>query len=161
MEIKVSEVMQREDNSLYLKKIKVINYDEVEILNTPDNVVKLMTDVFEINKKISEEIFVIALTTDSKPLHFFRLNRGTVNTSLLDTRGLMISLLLANASTFVVVHNHPSGSIIPSKPDIEITQKLNKAADLLGLTFADHIIIGKREDHYSFMEVYGNLAKVR
>ena len=48
MEIKVSEVMQREDNSLYLKEIEVINYDEVEILNTPDNVVKLMTDVFEI-----------------------------------------------------------------------------------------------------------------
>ena len=161
MEIKVSEVMQREDNSLYLKEIKVINYEKVEILNTPDNVVKLMTDVFEINKKISEEIFVIALTTDSKPLHFFRLNRGTVNTSLLDTRGLMISLLLANASTFVVVHNHPSGSIIPSKPDIEITQKLNKAADLLGLTFADHIIIDATGNHYSFMEVYGNLAKVR
>ena len=40
MEIKVSEVMQREDNSLYLKEIEVINYDEVEILNTPDNVVK-------------------------------------------------------------------------------------------------------------------------
>ena len=156
MEIKVSEVMQREDNSLYLKKIEVINYDEVEILNTPDNVVKLMTDVFEINKKISEEIFVIALTTDSKPLHFFRLNRGTVDTS----RGLMISLLLANASTFIIVHNHPSGSITPSKPDIVMTQKLNKAAELLGLTFADHIIVGKREDHYSFREFYDDLAKV-
>ena len=82
MEIKVSEVMQREDNSLYLKEIEMINYEKGEILNTPDNVVKLMTDVFEINKKISEEIFVIALTTDSKPLHFFKLNRGTVNTSL-------------------------------------------------------------------------------
>ena len=160
MEIKVSEVMQREDNSLYLKEIEVINYDEVEILNTPDNVVKLMTDVFEINK-ISEEIFVIALTTDSKPLHFFRLNRGTVNNSLFDTRGLMISLLLANASTFVIVHNHPSGSITPSKPDIDITQKLNKAAELLGLTFTDHIIVGKREDHYSFREFYDDLAKVR
>lgn len=160
MEIKVSEVMQREDNSLYLKKIEVINYDEVEILNTPDNVVKLMTDVFEINKKISEEIFVIALTTDSKPLHFFRLNRGTVNTSLFDTRGLMISLLLANASAFVVIHNHPSGGILPSKPDIVMTQKLNKAAELLGLTFADHIIVGKREDHYSFREFYDDLAKV-
>lgn len=107
MEIKVSEVMQREDNSLYLKEIEVINYEKVEILNTPDNVVKLMTDVFEINKKISEEIFVIALTTNSKPLYFFKLNRGTVNNSLFDTRGLMISLLLANASTFVIVHNHP------------------------------------------------------
>ena len=53
MEIKVSEVMQREDNSLYLKKIEVINYDEVEILNTPDNVVIIMTDVYEINNKIS------------------------------------------------------------------------------------------------------------
>lgn len=42
MEIKVSEVMQREDNSLYLKEIEVINYEKVEILNTPDNVVKLI-----------------------------------------------------------------------------------------------------------------------
>ena len=161
MEIKVSEVMQHEDNSLYLKELEVFNYEKVEILNTPDNVVKLMTDVFNLDKKISEEIFAIALTTDSKPLHFFRLNRGTINTSLFDTRGLMISLLLANASTFVVVHNHPSGSSTPSRPDIEITQKLNKAADLLGLTFADHIIIGATGNHYSFMEVYGDLAKVR
>lgn len=161
MEIKVSEVMQREDNSLYLKKIEVINYDEVEILNTPDNVVKLMTDVFSLDKKISEEIFAIALTTDSKPLHFFRLNRGTVNNSLFDTRGLMISLLLANASIFVVVHNHPSGSNTPSKPDIDMTQKLNKAAELLGLTFADHIIVGAKGNHYSFLEAYGDLAKVR
>lgn len=160
MEIKVSEVMQREDNSLYLKEIEVLNYEKVEILNTPDNVVKLMTDVFEINKKISEEIFAVGLTTDSKPLHFFRLNRGTVNASLFDTRGLMISLLLANASTFIVVHNHPSGSITPSKPDIDITQKLNKAAELLGLTFADHIIIGTKGNHYSFLEVYGDLTKV-
>lgn len=90
MEIKVSEVMQREDNSLYLKEIEMINYEKGEILNTPDNVVKLMTDVFEINKKISEEIFVIALTTDSKPLHFFKLNRGTVNTSLLVRKELII-----------------------------------------------------------------------
>ena len=52
MEIKVSEVMQREDNSLYLKEIEMINYEKGEILNTPDNVVKLMTDVFEINNKI-------------------------------------------------------------------------------------------------------------
>lgn len=161
MEIKISEVMQHEDNSLYLKKLKVFNYEKVESLNTPDNVVKLMTDAFNLDKKISEEIFVVALTTDSKPLHFFRLNRGTVNTSLLDTRGLMISLLLANASTFVVVHNHPSGSITPSKPDIVMTQKLNKAADLLGLAFTDHIIVGAKGNHYSFMEVYGNLAKVR
>ena len=160
MEIKISEVMQREDNSLYLKELEVFNYEKVEILNTPDTVVKLMTDVFEINKKISEEIFAISLTTDSKPLHFFRLNRGTVNTSLCDVRGLMISLLLANASTFVVIHNHPSGSTEPSKPDIEITQKLNKAAELLGLTFADHIIIGADRNHYSFREVYGDLASV-
>ena len=161
MEIKISEVMQREDNSLYLKELEVFNYEKVEILNTPDNVVKLMTDAFNLDKKISEEIFVVALTTDSKPLHFFRLNRGTVNTSLFDTRGLMISLLLANASTFVVVHNHPSGNSTPSRPDIEITQKLNKAADLLGLAFADHIIVGAKGNHYSFMEVYGDLAKVR
>lgn len=161
MKIKVSEVMQHEDNSLYLKELEVFNYEKVESLNTPDNVVNLMTDVFNLDKKISEEIFAIALTTDSKPLHFFRLNRGTINTSLFDTRGLMISLLLANASTFVVVHNHPSGSITPSKPDIEITQKLNKAADLLGLTFVDHIIVGATGNHYSFMEVYGDLAQVQ
>lgn len=153
--------MQHEDNSLYLKELEVFNYEKVESLNTPNNISNLMTDVFNLDKKISEEIFVIALTTDSKPLHFFRLNRGTVNYSLFDTRGLMISLLLANASIFVVVHNHPSGSITPSKPDIVMTQKLNKAADLLGLAFTDHIIVGAKGNHYSFMEVYGDLAKVR
>ena len=63
--------------------------------------------------------------------------------------------------SFSPVHNHPSGSTVPSRPDIEITQKLNKAAELLGLTFADHITIGAKGTHYSFMEVYSDLAKVQ
>jgi len=71
--------------------------------------------------------------------------------SVVYTRKVMEEALRLSASAVVVVHNHLSGKASPSPQDIETTQKLKQAADVLEIIFQDHIII-RRECYYSFME---------
>ena len=49
------------------------------------------------------------------------------------------------APKIILVHNHPSGISLPSKQDYDITEKLEKSANLLGIELLDHIVIGKNE----------------
>lgn len=64
----------------------------------------------------------------------------------------MIRALLSGAAGIILVHNHPSGSIIPSKADINLTEKVKEICMLMGIDFMDHIIIGDNQ-FYSFEEV--------
>ena len=61
----------------------------------------------------------------------------------------MIRALLSGAAGIILVHNHPSGSIVPSKEDINETERINEICILMGIDFLDHIIIGG-DDFYSF-----------
>jgi len=79
------------------------------------------------------------------------ISEGIPTQSVVYTRKVMEEALRLSASAVVVVHNHPSGKASPSPQDIETTQKLKQAADVLEIIFQDHIIIG-RECYYSFME---------
>jgi DNA repair protein RadC len=51
--------------------------------------------------------------------------------------------ILANASSVILVHNHPSGDTNPSETDILITKRLRDAGEILGIEVVDHVIIGK------------------
>ena len=67
-------------------------------------------------------------------------------------RRVMEEALRVSASTFIVIHNHPSGHPAPSTSDDNTTQDLKRAADLLNLIFLDHIIIGMGDSYYSYAE---------
>jgi len=79
------------------------------------------------------------------------ISEGIPTQSVIYTRKVMEEALRLSASAVVVVHNHPSGEVTPSPQDIETTQKMKKAADVLEIILQDHVIIG-RECYYSFME---------
>lgn len=85
------------------------------------------------------------------------ISEGIPTQSVVYTRRVMEETLRLSASAVVVVHNHPSGKATPSPQDIETTQKLKQAADVLEIILQDHIIIG-RECYYSFME-HGNILE--
>jgi len=67
---------------------------------------------------------------------------GTVNASLVHPREIFKVALLCNASAVILAHNHPSGNPTPSHEDIDITNRLKKAGEILGIEVLDHIIIG-------------------
>ena len=71
---------------------------------------------------------------------------GTVDHVPVYPREVVKRALELNASTLILVHNHPSGDPTPSEADIEMTEKINTAVQVLGITLHDHLIIGKSRE---------------
>ena len=101
------------------------------------------------NQLAEEYVYMAALACKGKVLGVFEVSHGTGNSSFLRPREVFMRLLLAGASSFVVIHNHPSGDCTPSKVDIDITRVLKEAGNMMGIPLIDHIIAGG-SDHYSF-----------
>lgn len=150
MRIVEAEVRMDEQKKPVLIKEPAKLYKTLQYLSSPEDVVQVMVNVFELDRQIAELVYLIALDNRAKPLGFFLLNRGTVNRSLIDIRGMMVNLLLCNAAAFVLVHNHVSGECIPSQEDGRVTERVKAAAELLDVEFCDHIIIGEDKNYYSY-----------
>lgn len=78
---------------------------------------------------------------------------GTLTDILIHPREAFKGAILNNSVSIICVHNHPSGNTIPSLEDIEITNRLVNAGELLGISVLDHVIIG--EGYKSLYELYG------
>lgn len=76
---------------------------------------------------------------------------GTLDYSIVHPREVFKEACLCSASSIVCVHNHPSGNVLPSKNDYEITNKLIDIGNMIGIRIIDHIIVGKNK-YYSFLE---------
>jgi len=72
-------------------------------------------------------------------------------------RDILKSAVLANASSIVVCHNHPSGELKPSPADLEMTDKLVKAGEILGIKVLDHLIIS----HEGFRSIMNESKTIR
>ena len=79
------------------------------------------------------------------------LSRGSVDSSVVSVRELMIAALRARAVRMILIHNHPSGDPRPSKDDQKVTAEIQEAARLIGIPLEDHIVIGDNA-YYSFKE---------
>ncbi len=90
----------------------------------------------------SEEHF-IAFHLDSKyqVIGYHEVSKGTLNASLVHPREVFKAALLSNAYAIIVAHNHPSGSVLASPEDIDITKQLIKAGKIMGVCIVDHCIV--------------------
>lgn len=77
---------------------------------------------------------------------------GTLSESVVHPREVLKSSILSNANAVMLIHNHPSGNLEPSREDIQVTDRLMQAYDLMGIPVMDHIILGPKEQYYSFYE---------
>lgn len=137
------------DKQNVLVKENAVNYAcEFKAFDQPEKIVRMMNDIFRMNKKSEEYAYILALNTKTKLLGVFELSHGTVDMSLVSTREIFIRLLLSGATGFVLVHNHPSGDCEPSHEDILVTKKVKDSGKLIGINLLDHIIIG--DEFYSF-----------
>lgn len=72
--------------------------------------------------------------------------RGTVDHVPVYPREVVKRALDLNASALILVHNHPSGDPTPSAADIDMTEQIRRAADALGITLHDHLVIGRSRE---------------
>ncbi len=119
-------------------------------LNSPQAVVKLLADIY---KDYDREVFtVINLRPDFKPINLNIVSIGALDQAMAHPREVMKSAILSNASSIMLVHNHTTGSLLPSREDNQITDRMNQICGLMGIKLIDHVIIGPRDEYYSFHE---------
>ncbi len=100
---------------------------------------------------IHEKSWVLLLNNNARLLHFAQLSTGGLTETMVDVRMLLKEALLHDATSFILVHNHPSGNLRPSRHDEELTQRVARAAQTLNLRMIDHVIVTEG-DYYSFSE---------
>lgn len=91
-----------------------------------------------------EKEMILLLSLDSR-LHLIEkyvLSIGTVNASLLSPREVFVRALKCQASSVILLHNHPSGDATPSREDLLVTGKIKETGELVEIPLIDHIIIG-------------------
>ena len=99
-----------------------------------------------------DEIFkVIFLNTANRPVKAETIHVGTVNKAVVYPRKVVEHALKNKATSVILAHNHPGGSLTPSEDDKNITQALIKALGTVDVNVLDHIIIGL-EGYFSFKE---------
>ena len=131
------------------KRIRAEKVEEsLQILNSRD-VVNLMQD--KIAHLDHEEFWAIYLSQANRILQTCQISKGGISSTGVDTRIVIQEAVLNKATQIILCHNHPSGSVRPSRADIQLTEKLHHAAELMDLILVDHIIIHK-ERYYSFVE---------
>lgn len=98
-----------------------------------------------------EEFWILYLNNSNKVIHKSQLSKGGITGTLVDVRLVLKNALEVGAVALILCHNHPSGTLKPSKADKDITQKLKVAAQSLDITVLDHLIITENA-YYSFAD---------
>lgn len=99
----------------------------------------------------TEEFWAIFLNHQNKILYKMCLFRGGIASSVADVRVVFKTALEHFSTQIIVAHNHPAGSLKPSKEDIYITQKIKDAGKLLDIDLLDHLIL-TQNNYYSFKD---------
>jgi DNA repair protein RadC len=100
-----------------------------------------------------EEHFVLlVLDARRRVIGINEVSVGTLSASLVHPREVFRAAILLNGAAIIVAHNHPSGDCSPSSEDRDVTRRLQRAGELLGIPVADHIVLGEGESYFSFRE---------
>ena len=104
-------------------------------------------DAYEMIKEqlegLDREQFIIAcLNTKNEPTNISVVAVGILNKAIVHPREVFKTAILSNAASIMAFHNHPSGETTPSQQDIQLTNRLYEAGELLGIKLLDHLIIG-------------------
>ena len=120
-------------------------------VKSPEDAVKLIGQ--ELCEMDREVVCIINLKSDGTPINCTFASMGALDRSVAHPRELLKATILSNASTMIMIHNHPSGNLDPSIEDSILTDRMIKICDLVGVPLVDHIIVGGDNlDYFSFKE---------
>lgn len=110
--------------------------------------------IFEIMQPIigelpHEEFWVLYLNNSNKVIHKAQLSKGGITGTVVDVRLIFKTAFEFNATSIILTHNHPSGKLIASDADIQITKKIKEASKYLEIVVLDHLIITEN-GYFSF-----------
>lgn len=130
---------------------KPINKQNIKIKSSKDVANLLMN---ELRNEKREKVKLILLNSKNIIMKIKDISYGGTNFAMIETREILEEVIKTQAPKMILVHNHPSGDVTPSKADFSMTDRIYDAAKLVGVELLDHIIIGdnKFESILRFME---------
>ena len=131
----------REAVAVYLRGLQ----EEKKQIKSSEDIYNQCRDLAMLNV---EHFDILLLNQAFRVIKRVNISTGGIDNTAVDVRLIMKHCLLNNATVLARVHNHPSGSLKPSKEDEDITSKIKKAGELLNIRLLDHVIIG--DTYYSF-----------
>ena len=105
----------------------------------------------ELGHKKQEHLVALYLNTQNKIIHQQTIFIGSVSRSIAEPREILHYAVKHMATSIILVHNHPSGAVLPSKNDDEVTKHVKEACELMGFILLDHLIVAEK-DYYSYRE---------
>lgn len=115
-----------------------------DIVSAPEDVVALIKPLLIGDER--EHFYCICLDTKNRVKKVVEVSIGSLNASIVHPRELFREAIAVSAASVVVAHGHPSGDPTPSGADIQLTRRLVKAGDVLGIEVLDHVVIGGEEN---------------
>jgi DNA repair protein RadC len=112
------------------------------MVKSPEDVVKIVKSQLKGKKK--EHFLVLCLDTRNRVINCKPVSMGSLDTSIVHPREVFKEAVSSSAASVIFVHNHPSGDPEPSKEDVELTKRLVKAGEIIGIDVLDHIVVCDR-----------------
>ena len=131
------------------KRVSNIEINNLMKLNNSDIVHDTFKSLFIGLKQ--EKLLAIYLDNKKRLINYKLITIGTNDQTLFHPRDIIYNAIKCNASGIIIMHNHPSLDIIPSKADIEMTNTLIEACNIVGIPLLDHLITNTK-NYYSFFK---------
>jgi DNA repair protein RadC len=112
---------------------------------------ELLKSYWEDKLDYCEQFYLLLLNRANIVLGVSKISEGGISGTVVDPKRIFQVTLKANASSIILCHNHPSGSLVPSEADRRLTRKIRDAGALLDITTLDHLIITS-DGYYSFAD---------
>lgn len=119
-------------------------------VNTPADAYKLLAKAFEGEDR--EYFCSLLLDARNQVMGIDLISIGTLNASLVHPRETYRLPVILSAASIICAHNHPSGDTSPSRDDLDLTDRLRKAGQILGIELLDSVILGRNGEFLSFKE---------
>tara|TARA_R110002020_G_scaffold113252_5_gene260563 strand:+ start:114 stop:542 length:429 start_codon:yes stop_codon:yes gene_type:complete len=135
--MQVQEIKLKYNNKMLL--------DDAPKIDEPSKTVNIFRKYMKEEMLYKESVYAIYLSQNLKVKGIFKVSEGSIGASIADIRIILGVALKSFSSAIILAHNHPSGSIEPSKADIKLTQELSKSCEIMNLKLVDHLIITKNK----------------
>lgn len=129
------------------KRIRVEEVQMKQKISSPYDVMELM-QTRNVNLDY-EEFWVLYLNKASELIKIVNISKGGISRTIVDVRLIIGNAVKLSATSMILCHNHPSGSLRPSADDDKLTEKIREAAEVMDIQVCDHVIIG-RNAYYSY-----------
>lgn len=126
-------------------------------VNSPEEAIRLIGN--EISEMDRECMYVLNLKNDGTPINCHLVSLGGLNFSVACPREIFKTSILSNAGSIILMHNHPSGNVKPSKLDEEVTERIYRLGKMMEIPLLDHVIVGNRGGYFFSFEKEGILSR--